>query len=174
MRSPVTQNADARVISLYDLRSRNKRTCRLKPAVEALHVVRIIVGTFAVSGALIVSAASSKVSGRRMVRSRKSAVTDAVAVDVLVAGKTSRLVEICFAQNLAALDRRSRILKRIGHPIVHAEIEIGHDENQRLKLLSQIERILRHGETFGDRTRNQQDVLGIAVREKCGGKNVAL
>ena len=71
------------------------------------------------------------------------AIADAVSVHVFVTGETAEAVEIFFAQHLAALDRLLRIFERIGHPVVHAEIEIGHDEDQRLKLLGQIEGVSR-------------------------------
>ena len=45
---------------------------------------------------------------------------------------------------------------------------------RRLKLLRQVEGLLRHGETLLRRTRKQQDVLGIAVGQERGGENVAL
>ncbi len=47
-------------------------------------------------------------------------------------------------------------------------------KTRRLELFRQIESILRHGEALVHRTRKQQDVLGVAVGEERGGKNVAL
>ena len=109
-----------------------------------------------------------------MDRARQRAVADAVSVNVFVAGETAEAVEIFLAEHLAAIDRRGRIFERIGHPVVHAEIEIGHDEDQRLELLGQIEGLGRHGEALFHGAGKQHDVLRIAVRKECGRKNVAL
>ena len=65
-----------------------------------------------------------------MIGAGQRAVANAVAVHVFVAGKAAQAVEVFFAQHLAALDRLLRIFERIRHPVVHAEIEVGHDEHQ--------------------------------------------
>ena len=52
------------------------------------------------------------------------------------------------------------ILERIGHPGVHAEVEIAHHEDGRLEALGEVEGVLRHLVALGDRRRQQQDVLG--------------
>jgi hypothetical protein len=83
-----------------------------------------------------------------MLRSGQRAVANAVAIHVFVARETAQPVEIFLAQHLAALDGRSGIFERVGHPIVHAEIEIRHDEHQRLELLGQVERFTGHGEAL--------------------------
>ena len=94
------------------------------------------------------AAAAGEIGRRGMVRSRQSTVSDAVAVEILIAGESAEPVQFFFAQHFAPLDRRGRIFEWIGHPVVHSEIEIGHHENQRLELLGQIEGIPRHGEAL--------------------------
>ena len=133
-----------------------------------------VVGTFAVLGFLVVPAAAGKVGRGGMIGAGQRAVADAISVNVLVAGKAAEAVEIFLAQHFAALDRLLRILEGVRHPVVHAEIKIGHHEDQGLELLRQIEGIARHGEALLHGTGEQQDVLGVAVGEKRGGENVAL
>ena len=59
-----------------------------------------VVGAFAVLRFFVVSAAAREIGGRRMIGARQSAVADAVAVDVFVAGESAQAVEIFFAQEL--------------------------------------------------------------------------
>ena len=109
-----------------------------------------------------------------MIGSGESAVWNTVAVHILVACESAEAIKIFLAQNFSALDRLFRVFERIRHPVVHAKIKIGHHEHQCLELLRQLKRILGHAETLLRGTRNKQDVLGVAVGEKCGGKDVAL
>ena len=163
-----------RVLALRDLGARNEGARGFELAVQALHVVFEIVGALAVLGFFVVAAAAREVGRRGMNGSGQRAVADAVSVDVFVAGESAEAVEIFLAEHLAAIDRRSGIFEGIGHPVVHAEIEIGHDEDQRLELLGQIERFRRHAEALGHGAGKQHDVLGVAVREERGRENVAL
>ncbi len=71
-------------------------------------------------------------------------------------------------------DRLLGISEGLGHPVVHAEIEIGHDEDRRLQLLGEIEGRLRHLEALLHAAGEQHDVLGVAVREEGDGEQVAL
>ena len=66
------------------------------------------------------------------------------------------------------------ILERLRHPVVHAEIEVGHDEHRRLQLLGQIEGLARHREALRHRTRDQHGMNGVAMRELGHKLDVAL
>src|SRR5258708_25781088 len=105
---------------------------------------------------------------------RGGAVADAGPVNVMITVEAAEPVQIFLGQNLAALDGLLRILKGIGHPVVHAQVEVRHDEYRRLKLFGQIEGILRHGVALFRRTRKKQEVLGVAMSEERGEENVTL
>ncbi len=107
-------------------------------AVQSLHVVFEVVGAFAVLCLLVVAAPTSEIGCCRMDRSRQRAEADAISVDVFVPGESTEAVErSSLLSTLPRLDRSLRVFKRIGHPIVHAQIKVGHDEHQRLKMLRQ-------------------------------------
>ena len=75
------------------------------------------------------------------------------------------LVERLGVQHLAAVVH-VRVVpgERIGHPVVHADVEIGHDHHRRLQPLGQIEGLRPQREALGRVLREQQHVLGVAVR----------
>ena len=64
--------------------------------------------------------------------------------------------------------------ERIGHPVVHADIEVGHDDDRRLQALGKIERLRAHREALGRVGGEQQHVLGVAVRGVGAGDDVGL
>ena len=109
-----------------------------------------------------------------MIRSRQGAVADTVSIHVLVAGKPAEPIEIFLAQDLTALDRSVGIPEWIRHPVVHTQVEIGHDEHERLEMFCQIEGVSGHRETLFDRRWNQQNMLGVAVRKKRRREDVTL
>ncbi len=109
-----------------------------------------------------------------MIGSRQRAIADAVAVDVLVAGEAAQAIEVFLGEHFAALNRLLGIFERVGHPVVHAEIEVGHDEHRRLQLLGQVKRLAGHGEALRHRRRQQHGMLGVAVRERRNEADVAL
>ena len=77
------------------------------------HVVLEVIRTFAVLCFLVVAATAGKVCSRRMRCTRKSPVTDAVAVHVFVAGKSAEFIEVFFAQHLSALDGCRWVRERV-------------------------------------------------------------
>ena len=90
----------------------------------------------------VVARAAREVRRERMIGAGQRAPRNAVAVDVVVAAPLAlQLRELLGGEHLAALDRLGRILERIGHPVVHAEVEIAQDEDRRLELLGEIERL---------------------------------
>ena len=109
-----------------------------------------------------------------MIGAGKRAIRNGVAVDVFVTRKTARLLQLFFGQYLAALQRLFGILERLGHPVVHAQVEIRHDEHRRLHLLRQVEGIARHREALRGRAGEQHGMLGVAVREPGNEADVAL
>ena len=174
MGSAVGDDSDFRIRPFENFWTRNEGARGFKLAVEALHVVFVIVGALAVIGFVVVSAAASEVGSGGMLGAGQSAVADAVAIEISVAGEAAEFGEGIFVENFAALDGDGWIFEGIGHPVVHAKIEIGHDEDERLKLLGEIESFRSHAETLCNRRRNQHDLFRIAVRKKSGSENVSL
>ena len=165
MRGAVGDDADFVAVVAHDLRPRNQRARGFELVRQAVHVVGVIVRTLAVLRLLVVSAAAREPCRSGMVGSRQGAIADAVAVHVLVAREAAQPFQIFRGQHLAAIHRLLGILERLRHPVVHAEIEIGHDEHRRLQLLGEIERLARHAEALGHAARKQHGMLGVAVRE---------
>ena len=93
------------------------------------------------------------------------AVRNAVAVDVLVAAEILAGLEILGGHDLAAIVL-TRIVpfERRGQALVHADVEIAHDEDRRLQAVGKIERERRELEAFVRVFRKQQHVLRVAVR----------
>ena len=130
---------------------------------EAVHVVHIVVLTFGVLRFLVMPAAAREIGRLRVVGAGQCPVTHAIAVHVLVARKTTQALKIRRRQYLAALDWLGGVQERIGHPVVHTQIEVDHDEDRGLELLRQIERFDGHAEGFFGRMGKQHGVFGIAV-----------
>ena len=98
-------------------------------------------------------------------RARIGAVRDAVAVDVEIAAEILAGVEIGGGHHLAAVVFLAVVpLERPAQPIVHADLEIEHDEHRRLQPVGEIERLGAELERLGRVLRQQQNVLGVAVR----------
>ena len=62
----------------------------------------------------------------------------------------------------------------VGHPGVHAEVEVRHHEDRRLEPLRQVERRHRELVALLRRTRDEHDVLRVAVRQDRRRQDVAL
>ena len=102
-----------------------------------------------------------------MIGAGQRAVGDAVAVDVEVASPlAAELLELLGAEHLAAAIRLGRIDERIGHPVVHAEVEIGEDEDRRLEHLREIERLAGEVEALGDRATGSVQMCCVSPWER--------
>ena len=104
-----------------------------------------------------------------MLGAGKGAVGNAVAIHVAVALKFPDPLQVRGRKHLAARNRFVGVFERVGHPVVHPEIEIAHQEDRSLKLLGEIECLHRHGVALLDRGGQQQDVHGVAMRQVDGG-----
>ena len=67
-----------------------------------------------------------------------------------------------------------RVRERVGHPVVHAEVEVRHDEDRRLELLGEVEGLLGHREALLGRGGEEERVLRVAVRVEVAEEDVAL
>ncbi len=64
--------------------------------------------------------------------------------------------------------------KRVAQPLVHADIQIGHEEYRRLQPVSEVEAFRRELEALVRVLGEEQHVLGVAVRGVGAGKDVGL
>jgi hypothetical protein len=89
------------------------------------------------------------------VRAGERAVRDGVAVDVLIAAPVPalallELLERLGVQHLAAIVHVGVVPgERIRHPVVHADVEVRHDDDGRLQPLGEVEGLRAHGEALG-------------------------
>ena len=141
---------------------------------EAVHVVDVVVLALGVLGLVVVAATAREVGCCGMVGGGERAVAHAIAIDVPVPGEAAQLFQIFGGQDFAAVDGLVGIGEGIGHPVVHAQVEVGHDEDGSLEPLGEIEGILRHGEALLGGRGEEHGMLRIAVGEDGGGEKVAL
>ena len=109
-----------------------------------------------------------------MISAGQCAITDAVAIHIFIPGKPAQFLQILGREHLPTPDRLIRVGKRVGHPVVHAQIEIEHDEDRRLELLGQVERLLRHREALFRRGGEEHRMLRVAMGKDGGGQQIAL
>src|SRR5438552_19038320 len=110
MRGSEANEADAGLAIVFHLRLWNKRAHGLKFARYPFQVVHVVVFSLGVLRLFVMTAASREISRLRMIGSGQRAITDAVAIHVLVAGKSAQLFEVLRGQHLAALDGLGRVL----------------------------------------------------------------
>ena len=134
----------------------------------------MILRPLAVNGLGVVPAAAGEVPRGGMLGPGQGAVTNAVAVYVAVALEAAEPAQVFRAEHLAPRNRFFGIRKSVRHPIVHAQVEVAHDEDRRLEFFRQVKSLDRHRVTLLNRGREQQDVLGVAVGENGGREDVAL
>src|SRR5262249_51239642 len=139
---------------------------RLELSRESVHVRLPVVRLLAVRRGLRVTGAAREVRRAWMIRPRERSIADAVAVDVLVATERSaELFQPLDVEHLAAIERLRDRLERIAHPVVHAEVEVGHDEHERLQPFGEVERFGAELETLFRIPRKQERMPAIAVRK---------
>ena len=109
--------------------------------------------------------AAREIGALGLVRARIGAVRDAVAVQVLVAREFLAGFEILARQDFAPV-----VTALIGpgqsgfQPLVHADVEIGHEEDRRLQPVGEVEALRRHLEALVRILGEEEHVLGVAVR----------
>ncbi len=96
------------------------------------------------------------------------------AIDVAVPSTILDFGERFRIEHFASFEWPGRRGKWVGHPRVHAEVQVGHQEHEGLELLGQIKGL--HGElvAFLDVSWNEQHVAAIAVGQVVGFRDVAL
>src|SRR5262252_8314439 len=120
------------------------------------------------------TATPRKVRGCGMVRSGQGPIRNAVPIYISITLEAAQFLQLFGVEHLASIEFLLRIYERIGHPVVHPEIEIAHDEYGRLESFGKIERVVPHRKTFFNTGWKQHDVLGIAMRAIDHRENVGL
>src|SRR5438105_8480596 len=110
--------------------------CRLIFLGETINGRLVILRTFGITRKGVVPRSAREVRRIGMIGARQCAPRNAVVVDVVITSPFSaELRELFGVQHFAAANGLLRILERIGHPIVHAEVEIAHYKDGSLELL---------------------------------------
>ena len=162
----------SRAGAVGDDRTGNVGPRRLELARQAVHVVLVVVGPLGVHRPVVVPRAPGEVRGGRSVHeARQRAPGDAVAVDVAVSGELLELGDVSVElllrpQDLAAVERLVGEGERIGHPVVHPEVQVRHQEDRRLEPLGQVEGVHRHRVALLDRA---PAAAGCAARRRATG-----
>ncbi len=74
---------------------------------------------------------------------------DAVAVDIEIAAEVAAVVEHLGGHHLAAVVLLAVVpFQRAAEPVVHADVEVEHQEDRGLQPLGEIEALRRHLEAF--------------------------
>src|SRR5688572_2063692 len=82
-------------------------------------------------------------------------------------------IKLLRGEDLASIEAARVVpLKRFSNVVVHAEIEIGHDDHRCLQLLGQIECSGCHLKTFFRTSRKEQRMFRVTMRGIGGKKNI--
>ena len=147
----------------------------LELAREPVHVADVGRRALGVAAVLVVAGAAREVGGLALAgRAGQRAVRDGVAVDVLVAAPVLHRDDAGLVEHLAAGDRLLGVREGVGHPEVHAEVEVAQHEHRRLEHLGEVERLLRELVGLERARRVEADVLAVAVRRVGRLQHVAL
>ncbi len=174
VRGAVGQEAYLRSAVLDRKRPRHQLACAFELARKPIHDALVFIGLLGIAGSIVVARTAREVRSLRMLGAGQRTPADGVAVHVPVARKAAQPLEVFSGEHLAAVERLFRILKRLGHPVVHAQIEIGEHEDRRLQTFSEIECGVAEVKALLDRSGQQNDVLGVAVGEERGRKQIGL
>ena len=133
----------------------------------------VVFGTLRVARHRIVARTSCEV--RRRIGAGNRAPRNPIVIDIDVASPfAAELLQLLLRQDLSALVRLLWIFERIRHPVVHAQVEIGENEDGSLKHLGEIERLAAEFKTLFDAAGDQRDLLRVTVRQEGDFENIAL
>ena len=151
--------------SVSQHRLRHQIGCRFELAQQPFHVVGVIRPAFRIAGVRITRRASREKTAFGGMRARQRAPRNAVAVHVFVATKILARFQFFRSHHLAAVIVACVVpSERFAQALVHANVEIGHHKNRGLQAVCQIERRGRMLKAFVWILREQQHVLGVAMR----------
>ena len=102
-------------------------------------------------------------------------VRNAVAIDILVAAEVPARFKFLGGHDFAAVVVAAAVPgERRAQALVHADVEVGHDEDRRLQAVGEVEGLGRELEALVRIFGQQQDVFGVAVRGVAAGEDVRL
>ena len=108
-------------------------------------------------------------------RAGQRAERDAVAVEVLVARELLAGLEVLVGQHLAAVVAAVVVPReRFAQALVHADVQVGHQEHRGLQPVGEVEALRRELEALVRVLGEEQHVLGVAVRGVGAGEDVGL
>ena len=145
----------AALVSDGDLGLRHQRSGGIELAADAVEHAGVDAAVLGVAGVLVVGGAAGEEGALGWMRAGKRAVGHGIAVDVLVAApvlalELLELVELLRVQHLAAIvDVLVVPGEGVDHPLVHADVEVGHDDDGRLQPLGEVEGLRAHREALG-------------------------
>ena len=132
---------------------------------QPVEVFRVERAVLDILGEAVMGGAAGEKGALGGVRSRQRAVRNGVAVNVAIAAEFLATIEGFGIEHLAAVvNPRIVPLKRVANPVIHADVQIAHDDDRRLQALRQIEGVRRQLKTFFWIAGEQQHMLGVAVR----------
>ena len=153
----------------------HQRLRRLELLQQALHVGLVIRALLRVDRVGVLGSPAGEVAALRGVRARIGAERNPVAVHVEIPSEFFSRVEHLGRHHLAAVVLAAVVpLKRRAQALVHADVEIAHQEHRRLQPLGEVERLRGHLEALVRVLREKQHVLGVAVARVGAGEDVGL
>ncbi len=147
----------------------------LELAHQPLHVVDVDRAFFRIARIAVARGAAGEIAALGRMRAGIGAVGDAVAVDVEIAAEVAAFLQHLRRHHLAAVVLPRVVpLQRAAQPVVHADVEVEHQEDRGLQPLGEVEGMRGEFEGFRRILREQHHVLGVAVRGIAAGDDVAL
>src|SRR6266850_2353510 len=138
---------------------------------QPLHVVRIGGAFLGVARVAVARRATGEERALARMRARIGAIGDAVAVHVEIAAELLTGVEVGRGHHLAAVVSLGVVpLQRPAQAMVHADVEVEHDEYRRLQPVGEVEGLGAELKGFSGILREHQHVLGVAVRRVGAGE----
>ena len=137
----------------------------LELAQQALHIVDIGRAVLAVARISILGRAAGEIRSAFGMRSGMGPVGNAVAVHVEVAAEVFSRLQQLVGHHLAAIVRAFVVPgQRFAEPVLHADVQVEHDEDWCLQAVGEVERQRGEVERFLGVLRKQEHVLGVPVR----------
>src|SRR6266536_1130141 len=174
-RAVIDHAVAGRLCSVAAHRPRHDILRRLELAQQALHVVDVGAAFLGIAGVAVAGRAAGEERAARRMGARIGAIGNAVAIDVEISAEIIVDLYVLRAHDLAAVEA-ARIVpgERPAQAMVHADVEIEHDEDRRLQPVGEIERRGAELEGFGGILGKQQHVLRVSVRRIGGEQDVRL
>ena len=140
-----------------------------------MHVLLVFLTFLGIHRIFVARGAAGKECALFRMGAGYGAITDTVAIGVEVAPVALHFFQLLCVQNLAAIVTACIVPSQWRrHVVIHAQIEIGHENNGGLQPLCQVKGQCTEIEALPRRGREQQHLFGITVRGISGGQYVGL